>query len=170
VDIQVNNEWHTSNVVSNYVANTAPGVFTQTENGLGYGEIEHLGIGKFRGASGIGGDRCEPGNRRRDAGGVPDRVWATVSPTVADGAPGPSSTPSQTTNTIAVDFWGTVGRTISPGLAPTYSGLYQLNLTVPATGITVGPKLFGHLGAGFLHVVSVDSDSSYRYGRHYRQR
>ena len=43
--IQVNNNGQMSNIVTNYVSNTAPGVFTQNQSGTGYGLIEHLGIG-----------------------------------------------------------------------------------------------------------------------------
>jgi hypothetical protein len=61
-----------------------------------------------------------------------------VSPAVGDGAPGPSGTLSNATASIAVSFSGTAAPApIFAGLAPGYSGLYQLNITVPA-GLTVG--------------------------------
>ncbi len=81
-----------------------------------------------------------------------------VTPTVADGAPGISVAPyNPTTNTINVYFetpsGPIAGTTDYSGLAPTYSGLYQLNLTLPATGITVGPN--------YLDIEGPDSYMSY---------
>jgi uncharacterized protein (TIGR03437 family) len=151
-DIQVNNNGTLSNVVSEYISVTAPGVFTQTENGLGYGDIEHLGIGNTA---------ATPGKVVTDANpAIEGETLATyltglgaVSPSITDGAPGPSGTPSQTTNTIAVDFSGVAGTNDFAGLAPTYSGLYQLNMTLPTTGITVGPN--------YLDIQGPDSYMSY---------
>ena len=138
-DIQVNNNGTLSNVVSEYIGLTAPGVFTQTENGLGYGEIEHLGIGNTVATPGSVVTDANPAIEGESLSTYLTGLGA-VSPSVADGAPGPSGTFSETTNTIAVDFSGVTGTNDFAGLAPTYSGLYQLNVTIPATGITVGPN------------------------------
>jgi uncharacterized protein (TIGR03437 family) len=75
-----------------------------------------------------------------------------VSPAISDGAAGPSGTLSRTTNTIGVAFSGTTGTNGYAGLAPGYSGLYQLNVTVPA-GLTAG--------ANYLAISGPDSSMSY---------
>jgi uncharacterized protein (TIGR03437 family) len=149
--IQVNNNGSLSNVVTNYVANTAPGVFTQNQNGTGYGEIVHLGIGNSAAAVGSIVSDANPA-----VVGETLSVYLTglgaVSPTITDGAPGPSGTLSQTTNTITLDFNGTTGTNDFAGLAPGFSGLYQLNVTVP-TGLTNGPN--------FLDIGGPDSYMGY---------
>ena len=150
VGIQVNNNGTMSNIVTQYVSNTAPGVFTQNQGGTGYGEIEHLGIGN---AVSPVGSVVTDGNPAAEGETLAAYLTGlgAVSPTIADGAAGPSPTPSSTTNTIAVDYDGLAGTNTFSGLAPTYSGLYQLNFTIPATGITVGPNYLdvaGYAGTG----------------------
>jgi len=152
VDIQVNNNGTLSNTVSEYVSMTAPGVFTQNQNGTGYGEIEHLGIGNSSATVGKVVTDANPAIESETLAAYLTGLGA-VSPTIADGAPGPSGTLSQTTDTIAVDFSGTAGTNVFSGLAPTFSGLYQLNLTVTASGITVGPN--------YLDIQGPDSYMSY---------
>jgi uncharacterized protein (TIGR03437 family) len=75
-----------------------------------------------------------------------------VSPGISDGAAAPSGPLSYASNTIGVSFSGTSGTNGFAGLAPTYSGLYQLNVTVPA-GLAAGPN--------FLTVSGPDSSMSY---------
>ena len=139
VNIQVNNNGTLSNVVTQYVSNTAPGVFTQNQNGTGYGEIEHLGIGNSAAVAGSVVTDPDPAIEGESLAAYLTGL-GVVSPAIPDGAAGPSGTLSQTSNTIAVDFGGTAGTNDFSGLAPGYSGLYQLNFTVPATGITAGPN------------------------------
>jgi uncharacterized protein (TIGR03437 family) len=145
VQIQVNNNGALSNVVTQYVGATAPGVFTQNQNGTGYGLIEHLRIGNSVAAAGSVVTDANPAVE-----GETLAVYLTglgaVSPGVTDGAPGPSPNLSSTTNTIGVDFGQTAATNDFAGLAPGYSGLYQLNVTLPATGLTVGPNYFDILG------------------------
>src|SRR6185437_10569299 len=77
----------------------------------------------------------------------------TVTPTVADGAVGPSTPPLSTSDlfnagNLEVDFndYGTgdsaVGTITYAGLAPTLAGLYQINVTLPATGLTAGHNVY----------------------------
>ena len=143
VDIQVTNDMGSSNVVTNYVANTAPGVLTQNQNGTGYGDILDQNYALVTAANPA-------------VEGASVQVYLTglgaVSPTITDGAPGGSTTLNQTTNTIAVDFAGTAATNDYSGLAPGYSGLYQLNVTVP-TGLTVGTN--------YLDISGSDSYMSY---------
>jgi uncharacterized protein (TIGR03437 family) len=140
VDIQLTNDLGSSNIVTNYVANTAPGVFTQTENSLGYGAIEHLGIGNSVSAPYSLVSDGNPAVEGETLAAYLTGLGA-VSPSIVDGALAPSN--SATTNTITLDFDESVtGTNDFSGLAPGLAGLYQLNFTVPATGITVGPNLF----------------------------
>jgi uncharacterized protein (TIGR03437 family) len=150
--IQVINDMGSSNIVTDYVAATAPGVFTQNQNGTGYGEIEHLGIGNSSAPPGSIVSSTYPALMGESLA-VYLTGLGTVSPAISDGAPGPATTLSNTTNTIAVDFDGTAGTNDFAGLAPGYSGLYQLNVTVPTTGLTVGPN--------FLDIAGPDSYMSY---------
>jgi len=146
VQIQVTNNGTASNIITEYLGTTAPGVFTQNQNGTGYGEIQHLGIGNSVAAAGsIVGDKNPA---------LPGETLAayltglgTVSPTIADGAAGPSNSPSSATNTFSLDFDGTAAPApLFAGLAPSFSGLYQLNFTVPSTGLTAGPNYLGIQG------------------------
>jgi hypothetical protein len=73
-----------------------------------------------------------------------------VNPSIADGAQGAGNT---TTNTIAVYFSGTAGTNAFSGLPQCCAALYQLNVTVPTTGLTVGPN--------FLDIAGPDSYMSY---------
>ena len=138
VAIQVTNNGTLSNTVTMYVNVTSPGVFTQNQNGTGYGDIEHL--------DGTVVTAANPAHM-----GETVSIYLTglgaVTPAVADGAPGPSSTLSYATG-ISVYFTGvtTAVTPIFAGLAPTYSGLYQLNVTIPATGLTAGDNYLGISG------------------------
>jgi uncharacterized protein (TIGR03437 family) len=151
VEIQVTNDIGSSNIVTNYVSATAPGVFTQNQKGTGYGEIEHLGIGNSVAPVGSVVSDASPAMP-----GETLAVYLTglgaVSPGISDGAAAPSGPLSYASNTIGVSFSGTSGTNGFAGLAPTYSGLYQLNVTVPA-GLAAGPN--------FLTVSGPDSSMSY---------
>jgi uncharacterized protein (TIGR03437 family) len=143
--IQVNNNGTLSNVVTAYVSTTAPGVFAQNQNGTGYGDVLHSDYSLVTAANpAVMGETLS--------------VYLTglgaVSPTIADGAPGPTGTLSNATASISVDFSGTAAPAPPfAGLAPGYSGLYQLNVTVP-TGLTVGDN--------FLDIAGPDSYMSYK--------
>jgi uncharacterized protein (TIGR03437 family) len=143
--IEVTNNNVLSNVVTAYVGVTEPGVFTQNQNGTGYGSIEHLDGSVVTAANPA-------------AIGETLSVYLTglgaVSPAVADGAPGPSGPLAYASATFAVDFSGTAAAAPTfAGLAPTFSGLYQLNVTVP-TGLTVGDN--------FLDISGPDSYMNYK--------
>ena len=151
VQIQVTNNGALSNIVWAYVGATAPGVFTQNQNGTGFGEIEHLGIGNSVAPAGTVVTTASPAVIGETLA-VYLTGLGTVSPAISDGSPGPASL-SSATNTISVDFSGTAAAAPSfAGLAPGFSGLYQLNVTVP-TGLTAG--------ANFLDIAGPDSYMSY---------
>jgi uncharacterized protein (TIGR03437 family) len=60
-----------------------------------------------------------------------------VSPTIQDGAAGPTNPLSNATATIAAYIGGVQATITYAGLAPQLAGLYQINLTVPA-GVKAG--------------------------------
>lgn len=127
--VQVINNGVASNTVTVEIALTAPGVLTQSQNGLGDGDVVHQD-----------GSLVTPAN--------PAQVGETVSlfltglgavnPTIADGAAGPTIPLSITPASTIQAFVDGLAATVSySGLAPQLAGLYQINLTVP-TGVTAG--------------------------------
>jgi uncharacterized protein (TIGR03437 family) len=127
--VQVFNNNVASNAVTQWIAQTAPGVLTQSANGLGYGDVVHL-------------DGTNVNAKSPAQIGETVSVYLTglgaVSPTISDGAAGPTS-PLATTpaGAIAVYIGGVAATVGYSGLAPQLAGLYQINLTVPA-GLTAG--------------------------------
>jgi uncharacterized protein (TIGR03437 family) len=126
--VQVFNDTVPSNAVTTWISKSAPGVLTQTADGLGYGDAVHLD-----------GTLVNAGNPAQIGESV--SVYLTglgaVSPTIADGAVGPTN-PLATTPVDAIVYIDTVQATVGySGLAPGLAGLYQINLTVPA-GLTAG--------------------------------
>ena len=127
--VQVTNNGVLSNAVPVFVNQTAPGVFTQTANGLSYGATEH-----------VDGSIVTAANPAKIGETV--AVFVTglgaVTPTIADGAPGPTDTLSEVTPGSVTAAIGGVAATVTfAGLAPQLSGLYQIDITVPA-GLTAG--------------------------------
>jgi uncharacterized protein (TIGR03437 family) len=138
--IQVNNNGVLSNVVTEFVNLTAPGVFTVPPGGVGYGAVLH-------------------GDYSLVTAQSPAQVGETVSvyltglgttnPVIADGSAGPAS--SQTNNTIQVYIGGVAATVGYSGLAPQLAGLYQINVTVPS-GVTAGDNT--------LEILGPDSDAA----------
>jgi uncharacterized protein (TIGR03437 family) len=126
--VQVFNNNVPSNAVTSWISNTAPGVLTQSQNGLGYGDVIHLNGTLVNAQS-------------------PAQIGETVSvfltglgavnPTIADGAAGPTGTLANAVATITAYIGGVQATVGYAGLAPQLAGLYQINLTVPA-GLTAG--------------------------------
>jgi len=130
VDIQLTNNGVLSNTVPVFVNQTSPGIFTLPSTGLGYGATLH-GDGSVVTAANpaVSGETV----------GVFLTGFGAVSPTITDGGLGPVSTLSEVpagSFTVAV---GGVAATVQyAGLAPELSALYQLNITLPTTGLTAG--------------------------------
>jgi uncharacterized protein (TIGR03437 family) len=127
--VQVFNNNVASNAVTALIAKTAPGVLTQSQNGLGYGDVLHL-------------DGTLVNAKSPAQIGETVSVYVTglgaVSPTIADGAAGPTNPLAITPAGTIAAYIGGVSATVSySGLAPQLAGLYQINLTVPA-GLTAG--------------------------------
>lgn len=118
----------TSNTVTLPVNMTTPGLFTFQQNGIGSVAALHQNY-SFVNSS----NPAQPGEIIQ----VYLTGLGTVTPSIADGAAGPSSTFSNTTNTITAYINGETATVGYAGLAPTLGGLYQLNVTVP-TDLTTG--------------------------------
>jgi uncharacterized protein (TIGR03437 family) len=123
--IQVNNNGVLSNVVTEFVNLTAPGVFTVPPGGVGYGAVLH-------------GDYTLVTAQSPAQVGETVAIYLTglggVNPMVPDGSLGVFS---QTNNTIYVYIGGVEATVGYSGLAPQLAGLYQINVTVPS-GVTAG--------------------------------
>jgi uncharacterized protein (TIGR03437 family) len=123
--IQVINNNTSSNVVTELVNATAPGVFTNPAGGIGYAAAEH--------ADGSLITTSSPAQI-----GETIAVFVTglgdVFPSIADGAVGVSGS---TSNAITADVSGTTATVAYAGLAPGEAALYQVNLTIPG-GLTTG--------------------------------
>jgi uncharacterized protein (TIGR03437 family) len=137
--IQVNNNGVLSNVVTEFVNLTAPGVFTVPPGGVGYGAVLH-------------------GDYSLVTAQNPAQVNETVSvyltglgTTNAGILAGSAGVSSQTNNTIQVYIGGVAATVGYSGLAPQLAGLYQLNVTVPS-GVTAGDNT--------LEIVGPDSDAA----------
>ena len=145
VDIQVNNNGVKSNVVQVYQTDAAPGSFSAGANGIGYAAATHASNGSVITAA----NPVQPG----ETISLYVTGLGTVTPPVADGAVGPSGTLSYAdlfnSGNLEVVFndYGSgdsaAGTITYAGLAPTLSGLYQINVTVPTTGLTAaGQNLY----------------------------
>lgn len=129
--IQVNNNGQVSNTVTelmNY--DTSPGIFTYNPaDGTGYAAALHSNYSVV-----------SPSNPAQP--GETIQVYVTglgaVTPSVTDGSAGPSNPLSYTNNTIMADINGTAASVGFSGLAPGFAGVYQLNITIPTTGLTAG--------------------------------
>ena len=128
--IQIINNGVPSNIVTQFVRSSAPGIFTQTANGLGYAAAVHNDTGAVVTAL----NPAQPGEYLQ--------VFLTglgaVFPVTPDGAPGPVNPLSTTTNKFTVFFGDIPGTQVFSGLAPTLAGLYQMNIQVPASLTTPG--------------------------------
>lgn len=108
---------------------TAPGIFTVPQNGLGDGAILHANYSVVSAANPAHADEVV-------------LVYLTglgaVSPTAQDGAPAPSTDPlARTLTELSVTVDGQICAIEFSGLAPTFAGLYQLNVRLPV-GLPAG--------------------------------
>ena len=138
VQIQVMKNGQASNAVTAFVYQSAPGIFSLTNNGIGLGAVLHPDF------SIVTEDHpAHPGEFVQ--------IFLTglgdVFPTVADGAPGGSPTFNTTTNLPTAKVGGIAAQVFFSGLAPTLSGLYQVNIQIPASA-PAGDLLLGIGGVG----------------------
>ncbi len=130
-----------SNVVQVNITDVAPGAFSQTANGIGAAAALHAATGQLV----TNANPAQPGEYLS----LYLTGLGTVSPTISDGAIGPSSPLStsdvNTAGNLIVYFddqtsasYGNTGTIQYAGLAPGFASLYQINVQVPTTGLTAG--------------------------------
>ena len=134
---QVINNGTSSNVVTELVNQTTPGVFTVNSNGLGYGAVTHDSDGTL----------VSPSNPAQPGENVDVLLTGlgNVSPSVAAGAAAPSNPPASTSNTITASIGGVAAAVNSAGLAPGSVGIYQVDLQIPS-GAAAGDNVLGISG------------------------
>jgi len=115
------------------IAQARPGIFTLDQSGSGQGHI-------YRALS-DGSQRLADGPNAAAAGEVLViycNGLGLTNPPVSAGAAAPSSPLAVTANPVTVTIGGRNAAIAFAGLAPGFTGLYQINAVVP-TGITPGP-------------------------------
>jgi uncharacterized protein (TIGR03437 family) len=147
-NIQVTNSGVQSNVVQMYFQASAPGAFSQSTNGIGLAAALHAATGQLI-------TKANPAQ----AGEYISLYLTglgTVTPTVANGALGPTNPLSladeNANGNLAVFFddygpsasatVGNQGNIQFAGLAPSLAGLYQINVQVPTTGLGSGDNVY----------------------------
>jgi len=158
---QVINNGTVSNVVTELVNLTTPGVFTTPNfNGLGYGAVQHNADGTPVSPS----SPAQPGEYVN--------VYLTglgaVSPAIADGAAPPLSPLSYTSNTITADIGGVAATVAFGGLAPGLAGLYQVSLQIPSAA-AAGDNTLGISGPDSSAMQALISIGSGTTAAHERQ-
>jgi uncharacterized protein (TIGR03437 family) len=131
--IVVNNNGVLSNAVQVPVSQTAPGVFTLNQNGVGDGAILHADSSLVSSAN-----PAHPGETVQ----IYLTGLGSVAPTVADGTAAGASPFSVTTGTPDVLIGGQLALVTFSGLAPGLPGVYQLTVSVPNTLIVSSPGAF----------------------------
>jgi uncharacterized protein (TIGR03437 family) len=145
-NIQVTSSGAKSNIVQMYFSDTAPGSFSQTSNGLGLASALHATTGQL----------ITPANPAQPGEYISLYLTGlgTVTPTVNDGALGPTTTLSladvNTAGNLFIYFndygpkgtTGNQGTVQFAGLAPGLAGLYQINVQVPKTGLASGDNVY----------------------------
>jgi uncharacterized protein (TIGR03437 family) len=133
VTIQVNNNSVLSSTITAFVTPGAPGVFTIPSNGVGVAAAEHLDGSLIT--------ESHPAQPGESISVYLTGLGQVFPPLTADGQPGGSTTLNKTVNTISAVIDGptasTAATVLYSGLAPTLTGLYQVNLTIPS-GVTAG--------------------------------
>ena len=124
-----------SNAVTVYVDNSAPGIYTLTQNGMGEAAILHADQKEVSSSS-----PAKPGETViMFMNGL-----GPVSPQVGDGVAAPSSPVSTSLETGDIGVYLDDGTDFSlaqvsfAGLAPGFAGLYQINFTLPDGGLNNG--------------------------------
>jgi uncharacterized protein (TIGR03437 family) len=143
-NIQVTTSGTPSNVVQMYFQDSAPGVFSQNQEGIGLASARHATTG----VPINGNSPAQPGEYIS----LYLTGLGTVTPTIPDGALGPSSTLSVADvypDNLSVYFndytngsTGVSGTIQFAGLAPGLAGLYQINVQVPKTGLGAGDNVY----------------------------
>jgi uncharacterized protein (TIGR03437 family) len=141
----VTNKSVQSNIVQTYVTDAAPGSFSQKASGIGYAAAVHAVTGKLITQA----NPAQPGEYIS----LYLTGLGTVTPTVADGAVGPTSPLSladvNTAGNLTVLFndynngsLQNKGTIQFAGLAPSLAGLYQINVQVPTGVLGSGDNVY----------------------------
>jgi len=148
-----------SNTVTVYVDNTAPGIYTLAENGIGAGAILHSNFSEVTDSS-----PAVPGETVL----LFMNGLGTVTPAVGDGEAGPTSPLSNSDEaaTLAVFLDDGVNspaqaNIMFAGLAPGFPGLYQVNFTLPQSGLANGDVLVAFITNEALNEMSTISLSGF---------
>jgi uncharacterized protein (TIGR03437 family) len=144
-NIQVTNNGVQSNVVQMYLTDAAPGSFSENVSGIGFAAALHSATGQLISAA----NPAQPGEYIS----LYLTGLGTVTPTITDGAVGPSSPLSiadvYTGGNLSVLFndytngsTGNSGNIEFAGLAPSLAGLYQINVQVPTGVLGAGDDVY----------------------------
>jgi uncharacterized protein (TIGR03437 family) len=146
-----------SNSVTVYVDNTSPGVYTLDESGVGDAAILHADYSDVSSSS-----PAKPGETVQ----LYMNGLGTVTPQVADGSAAPSSPLSNLNMLEAAGFFVVLNDGVDTpananleyaGLAPGFAGLYQVNFTIPSTGLANGEISLGiETNEGFTTMATID--------------
>ena len=127
-NVVVSNNGQSSPAVEVPVAATSPGIFSVQQTGFGPGIVTHADFSLVT---------AQNPARLGEVVIVFLTGMGAVSPPFPDGAAGPVSPLSRTTDPgISVLFDGEAGSVLFSGAAPGFVGLYQLNVEIPTTGFT----------------------------------
>jgi uncharacterized protein (TIGR03437 family) len=154
-DIQVTNGGTKSNVVQMYLTNAAPGSFSQAQTGIGLAAAQHAATGQL----------LTPSNPAQPGEYISLYVTGpgAVTPAISDGTPGPSNPLAYAnvynSGNLSVYFidYNTGGTPVAgtiqyAGLAPGLTGLYQINVKVPASGLGSGHNVYVEFITDFAQV------------------
>jgi uncharacterized protein (TIGR03437 family) len=145
-NIQATSNGVLSNVVQMYLTDSAPGAYSQGQNGIGFAAALHAENNTLITST----SPAQPGEYIS----LYVTGLGTVTPTITDGALGPSSPLSSSdlynAGNLTVNFndygpngsTGNAGNIEFAGLAPTLAGLYQINVQVPENGLAAGDDVY----------------------------
>ena len=137
--IQVTNSGTVSNTAWQLIKQVTPGVLTQTQNGIGSAGATHSNGAVITSAN-------------PSTAGEVVAIYLTglgaVAPPILDGAAGSVTPLSYAINPISAMVGGKSAPVSFAGLAPSLSGLYQLNVTIPS-GLTTGDAMLTVTGPTF---------------------
>jgi uncharacterized protein (TIGR03437 family) len=152
-NIQVTNGT-ASNTVQMYFQDSAPGVFSQNQLGIGNASALHATTGTLVNMN----SPAQPGEYIS----LYLTGLGTVTPSITDGALGPTGTLSVSDlypNNLSVYFndytngsIGVSGTIQFAGLAPGLAGLYQINVQVPTTGLGSGDNVYVEIVTDFADI------------------
>jgi uncharacterized protein (TIGR03437 family) len=139
--IQVINNKTPSNLVTEYINQTTPGVFTEPAGGVGDAAALHQDFSLVSSSS--------PAQIGETVAVFVTGLGSVVG-NVSDGAAGPTSPLANTSNQITATVGGVAATVTYAGLAPGLAGLYQVNVTIPS-GVSSGDV--------YLELLGPDSDA-----------